>query len=229
MAIQEIIRPMNKVLVRDAICEMIAKERDNQIELYSSKLSSDFNESEELNYFIEQNVNFNIYPKRFRFPEINELPCVFVYFNEAKIPPEEQNLYENFFNYNLQVEYYTGGINEEDEDMLLYTADEKASDRFDYLTSQLYNILFSEPSNVYNSTDNLVKKWELSEWKRVFQSRDANSSESILGGMFIVNVGIEEPTFYQNTFSINEFYSKLKIRDEFCHQILNVCPNKISR
>ena len=97
----------------------------------------------------------------------------------------------------------------------IYFADEEASDRLDYLTSQIYHSLCSEPTNIYQATNKLVNSFHLKKWERILTPREVNSTESVLGAMFTFTVGIEENTFYQNTLQIKEFYEQLKIRDEF--------------
>ena len=76
--LKSIITPMNFTLVRDAICQHIANERDNQIQL-AQKSQAEEN-------WIEQNIGFTIFPKRLRVPNVYELPCVYIYFNEATFP-----------------------------------------------------------------------------------------------------------------------------------------------
>ena len=206
MTLKEIISPMNFTLVRDSICELIAKERDNQIKL--------FQENNYDNDYIQKNINFIIFPKRFRYPSYDDLPCIFVYFNEAIINPDCQDIYQNDFNYTLNIEYFVGGINDESQEQI-YTADENAEDRLNYLTAQLYKILCSEPTNLYQKTNNLVSSYILKKWERIIIPREINSTESILAAKFQFDLTINEETFYNNTIKIKEFYTKLNIRDEF--------------
>lgn len=218
MSIPSIITPMNMSLVRDAICQLLANERDKQIEL-ARKSGAD----EE---WIENTLDFTIFPKRFRYPSAEDLPCVYVYFNEGTFPGEEQDIYSNNFLGNLQVEYYAGGVNEIDEDeenidySLIKTADTNAEDRLNYLTAQIYKILCSEETNVYKGTDGLVNSFSIAKWKRILTTKETSPAESVLGAMFSFNVGIEEATYYTNTTQIKEFYTKLHIRDEFTPPII---------
>ena len=200
--IKELIPPMNYTHVKAAICQLLANIRDSQKEFANDEFDSNF-------------IDFTIFPKRFRFPSVEDLPCVYVYFNEADIPLDQQDIYSNQFNYTLQVEYYAGGLNETENGELIYFADEEASDRLDYLTSQIYHSLCSEPTNIYQATNKLVNSFHLKKWERILTPREVNSTESVLGAMFTFTVGIEENTFYQNTLQIKEFYEQLKIRDEF--------------
>lgn len=215
MSIPSIITPMNFSLVRDSICQLLANERDNQI-----KLAKQGGASEE---WINQTIDFTIFPKRFRFPDASDMPCVYVYFNEGIFPTDEQDIFENELVGQLQVEYYTCGINEmfseDDEDSScigLKEADSNAEDRLNYLTAQLYKILCSEPTNIYKATDGLVKTMTVRKWERLLTPRDVPSAaESVLAAKFTFDVGITEPTYYENTNQIKEFYTKLNIEDEF--------------
>lgn len=215
MTIQSIITPMNSSLVRDAICQLLANQRDNQIALAQKAKASDD--------WINQTIDFTIFPKRFRFPDASDMPCVYVYFDEGVFPTDEQDIYENEFVGSLQVEYYACGVNEsyvEDEDdensLGLKIADSNAEDRLNYLTAQIYKILCSEPTNIYKATDGLVKTFTVRKWERLLTPRDVTSAaESVLAARFTFDVGISEPTYYENTIQIKEFYTKLNIKDEF--------------
>ena len=124
MSFQSIITPMNLTLVRDAIVQHIVNIRDSQKQLAKDSGADDL--------WIDQIINFTVFPKRFRFPDVQDMPCVFVYFNEIDFPADEQDVYENEASANLVVEYYTVGLNEETQ-----TADSNAEDRLNYLTAQL--------------------------------------------------------------------------------------------
>jgi len=207
MSIDNIITRMNFTSVRDSICSLLAKERDNQINLYRAK---GYDEE-----YINKNVNFTIFPKRFRFPDNSDLPCVYVYFNEADIPENEQDIYENKFRFILNLEYYTGGLNDEEDDSgLVYSADENAEDRLNYLTAQIYKILCSEPGNIYSGTDYLATSFTLKRWERILTPRETNSAESLLGARFKFQIAILEQTFYAPAENIDEIYYKADIRDE---------------
>lgn len=210
--LDSIIKPMKFTLVRDSICQHIANARDEQLQLVKKLKKEDWG---------EQNVDFTIFPKRFRFPNADDLPCVYAYFDEGSFPTDEQDIYENTFRLNLQIEYYTGGITEIDEtqeeidEQVIITADGNAEDRLQYLTAQLYNILCSEPTNIYKATGKLVKSFKPIKWKRILTPKELNSVESVLGALFTFEVDINEETYYAQTFNIKEFYTSLNIKDEF--------------
>ncbi len=212
--ISSIITPMNFTILRDAIVQHIVNVRDNQ-----KKLAQDSGAKEE---WINQIINFIVFPKRFRFPDVEDMPCVFVYFNEMSFPEDEQDVYNNETVGNLVVEYYTVGLNEESEEK---TADSNAEDRLNYLTAQLYKILCSEATNLYTATNRLIKTFRLKSWKRVILPENDNTAGTVLGAKFEFEVGFDEPTYYTNTNEIREFYTKLEIRDEnidpFVREILN--------
>lgn len=201
MSFQSIITPMNLTLVRDAIVQHIVNIRDSQKQLAKDSGADDL--------WIDQIINFTVFPKRFRFPDVQDMPCVFVYFNEIDFPADEQDVYENEASANLVVEYYTVGLNEETQ-----TGDSNAEDRLNYLTAQLYKILCSEATNLYVATDRLIKGFKIKSWKRVLTPDDNNIASTVLGAKFEFQVEFTEPTNYTNTFDIKEFYTKADIRDE---------------
>mgnify|MGYP001638343850 CR=1 FL=1 len=201
MSFQSIITPMNLTLVRDAIVQHIVNIRDSQKQLAKDSGADDL--------WIDQIINFTVFPKRFRFPDVQDMPCVFVYFNEIDFPTDEQDIYENEASANLVVEYYTVGLNEETQ-----TADSNAEDRLNYLTAQLYKILCSEATNLYVATGRLIKGFKIKSWKRVLAPDDNNIASTVLGAKFEFQVEFTEPTNYTNTFDIKEFYTKADIRDE---------------
>lgn len=201
MSFQSIITPMNLTLVRDAIVQHIVNIRDSQKQLAKDSGANDL--------WIDQIINFTVFPKRFRFPDVQDMPCVFVYFNEIDFPADEQDIYENEASANLVIEYYTVGLNEETQ-----TADSNAEDRLNYLTAQLYKILCSEATNLYVATERLIKGFKIKSWKRVLTPDDNNIASTVLGAKFEFQVEFTEPTNYTNTFDIKEFYTKADIRDE---------------
>ena len=71
----EIIQPMAMTIVRDAICQLLASERDKQIKIAQAQGMSDDE--------IANLIDFVIYPKRLTFPDVSGMPCVFVYFNQV--------------------------------------------------------------------------------------------------------------------------------------------------
>ena len=220
MSISSIITPMNFSLARDAICQLLATERDKQIELAKEGGASD--------EWVHQTMDFTVFPKRFRYPDVSEMPCVFVYFNRGTFPEDSQDAYENEFIANMQVEYYACGLNEELTDKtedeilkLINKAESNAEDRLNYLTAQLYKILFSEPTNLYRATDNIVHSVRLKGWERILTPRDTlGAAEGVLAARFSFELGINEETYYTNTLNIKEFYTKLQIREEFIDPLI---------
>lgn len=201
--ISEIITPMNFTLVRDYICNNLRDVRDTQKELAKKGGATD--------EWIDETIHFTIFPKRFRFPNVDEMPCVFVYFDEMNFSEDEQDVYENEATANLVVEYYAAGVNGNSENR---TADSNAEDRLNYLTAQLYKTLCSEATNIYEATDRIVKHFTLKSWKRTATPELDNTAATVLGAKFEFNVGFAEPTHYANTTEIKEFYIKANIRDK---------------
>ena len=213
-----IITPMNFTLIHDALCQHLANVRDNQIEL---ALQSGAAET-----WVEQNIDFTIFPKRFRYPDIAEMPCVFLFFNEMAFPDDEQDIYENATSGILHVEYYVAGKTEttvdENNNEINVTADEVAEDRLNYLTSQIYKILCSEETNVYRATNNKIKSFKLLNWKRTETPDADNTVGTVLGAVFEFEIGFDEPTHYTRTTEIKEFYTACNINDEFINPLCKI-------
>ena len=205
--IPSIITPMNFALVRDAICQHLANCRDNQ-----EQLAQDAGQSVG---WISKNIHFVIFPKRFRFPDVEEMPCVYVYFNRLDFPESEQDVYCNEAVGNLVVEYYTVGLNDEEDAENFKDADTNAEDRLSYLTSQLYKILCSEETNIYTATGKIVRGFKIKSWERIITPESDNTAGTVLGAKFTFDVEFEEPTYYANTTEIQDFYTNLDIRDEY--------------
>lgn len=205
--IPEEITPMNFSIIRDVICEHLARVRDNQIQLVRNKKYSEDK--------ISQEYDFTIYPKRYRFPDISEMPCVYVLFNEISFPDDEQDAFEYPASGTLHIEYYAVGENTE-----LLTADENASDRLEYLTAQIFKAICSEETNIYKATKNLVKGFTAKHWKRIQTPDEVNEARTVLGALLEFEVEFEEPTYYANTVKIKELYETLKIREEFISPLI---------
>lgn len=218
MTIPSIITPMKFSLVRDAICQLLKNERDAQEEL-ARKTGADEN-------WISQIIDFTIYPKRFRLPDVSDMPCVFVYFNEINFPEGGQDIFENSATGTLRVEYYATGISETGVDesgnkFFIRTADENAEDRLNYLTAQIYKILCNE-SNVRKGTNDIVSHTLIKKWERILTPEDKNTAETVLGAAFTFELGFDEPTYYVETQEIREFYTTLDIQEEFIDPFVRV-------
>lgn len=218
MALPSIITPMNFSLARDAICQLLANERNNQKALAEASGAS--------SEWIAQTLDFVIYPKRFRLPDASDMPCVFIYFNRMDFPQDGQDIYENYSLANLQIDYYTvgkaeTGTDENGEEVLLKTADENAEDRLNYLTAQIYKILCNE-SAVKKGTLDLVTHTRIKEWERTIAPGDNNTAATVLGASFSLELGFNEPTYYAKTTEIQEFYTTLEIKDEFIDPLVRV-------
>jgi len=209
---------MNFSLVRDAICQLLKNERDAQVELARKTEAGE--------KWISQIIDFTIYPKRFRLPDVSDMPCVFVYFNEMKFPESEQDVYENGCLGTLRVEYYTTGkaetgVDKSGNKIFIRTADENAEDRLSYLTAQIYKILCNE-SNVRKGTNDLVVHSSIKKWERILAPDEKNTAETVLGAAFTFEIGFNEPTYYAETRKIQEFYFTLDIQDEFIDPFVRV-------
>lgn len=212
--IPSIITSMNFTPIRDAICQHIANCRDNQIVIAQNAGLTELQ--------IEQNIKFTVFPKRFRYPDVSEMPCVFVYFNEMTFPEDEQDIYDNAAMATLQVEYYAVGCDEVNDNGEIVNADTNAEDRLNYLTAQLYKILCSEETNVYKATNRLIKTFRVRSWKRTTTPDADNTVGTVLGAVFEFEVGFDEPTYYTQTHKLEEFYTTLNIQDEYISPFVRV-------
>lgn len=188
----EIIQPMAMTIVRDAICQLLASERDKQIKIAQAQGMSDDE--------IANLIDFVIYPKRLTFPDVSGMPCVFVYFNQVDFPADQQDIYENYAIANLQLEFYAAGKTETGRDSegnkyIIKTDEENAEDRLSYLSAQLYKILNCE-RNVSKGTDGLVTHSIVRKWERIKSPEDENSAVCVLGAAYTLELGFSEPTSY---------------------------------
>ena len=215
--INEIITPMVFTLVRDSVCQLLANERDNQINL---ALAAGKTEEE-----IAGEIDFTIYPKRFRIPDVSEMPCVYVYFDRMEYPQDEQAINENYALGNLQIDFYCVGettkTTDKEGNTVTITADANAEDRLNYLTAQLYKILFSE-QNVCKGTNKVVNHIRLKSWQRILSPEELNQTATVLGGSFSIELGFNEPAYYNNIVKIKEFYTTLHIKEEFIDPFVRV-------
>lgn len=204
-----IIPPMNYVFVRDSICELLASERDNQVKIAHLSGFSD--------KFIKENIDFTVYPKKYRMPDIEDMPCVFVYIENEDFPEDLQS-YGGAGEAiaKIAVEYYAAGTSTFDK-----SADANADERFNYLTSQIHYILNSE-DNADKGTEGFIKHCVFKGWKRVQAPDDLNEAITALGGKFNYEIGINEPANLAKTVNIKELYIKAKIRDEFIDSYVRI-------
>lgn len=218
----DLIKPMNLTLVRDAICQLLATERDAQKE---AARSQGLSEAE-----IDNQIDFTIYPKKLSLPDLSGMPAVFVYFNQIKFPADEQDIYESYAQANLQIEFYTLGKTEigKDEsgrDYIIKTAEENAEDRLNYLTAQIYKILCCE-KNVTKGTENIVTHSLITNWERIKSPEDENAAVCVLGAAITMELGFNEPTSYVETVKIEEFYLKLNIQEQYIDPFVRIILDK---
>lgn len=217
-----LIQPMAMIFVRDSICQLLASERNKQIEIAKKEGWSDEK--------ISNLIDFTIYPKRLTFPDLSGMPCVFVYFNQVDFPAEMQDIYENYAMGNLQLEFYAAGKTETGVDSngdkyIVKTDEENAEDRLGYLTSQLYKILNCE-ANVSKGTDGLVSHSIIRKWERIKSPEDENSAVCVLGAAITLELGFSEPTSYLEAAKIKELYMTLDIQEEYIDPFVRIILDK---
>ena len=220
----EIIQPMAMTIVRDAICQLLASERDKQIKIAQAQGMSDDE--------IANLIDFVIYPKRLTFPDVSGMPCVFVYFNQVDFPADQQDIYENYAIANLQLEFYAAGKTETGRDSkgnkyIIKTDEENAEDRLSYLSAQLYKILNCE-RNVSKGTDGLVTHSIVRKWERIKSPEDENSAVCVLGAAYTLELGFSEPTSYLEAAKIKELYMTLDIQDQYIDPFVRIILDKQS-
>lgn len=218
----EIIQPMAMTIVRDAICQLLASERDKQIKIAQAQGMSDDE--------IANLIDFVIYPKRLTFPDVSGMPCVFVYFNQVDFPADQQDIYENYAIANLQLEFYAAGKTETGRDSkgnkyIIKTDEENAEDRLSYLSAQLYKILNCE-RNVSKGTDGLVTHSIVRKWERIKSPEDENSAVCVLGAAYTLELGFSEPTSYLEAAKIKELYMTLDIQDQYIDPFVRIILDK---
>lgn len=202
----ELIRPMAYSLVRDAICQLVANKRDEQI-----KIALDMGLTPNQ---IARDIDFTIYPKRFRVPNVEDMPCVYIYFNKTDF--EQVTMDENYALSTLCVDYYCSG-----ENLNNLSADENACNRLDYLTAQLYNILLSE-CNLINYTNKIVDHQRLKTWELILVPDELNQIATVLGASFKIELGFYEPLLKGTLAKIKEYYISLGINDKFIDPFVRV-------
>lgn len=213
---------MNMTIVRDAICQLLASERDRQIEIAREQ---GWTEDK-----ISNLLDFIIYPKRLTFPDVSGMPCVFVYFNQLDFPADQQDIYENYAIGNLQFEFYAAGKTETGTDLkgnkiIIKTDEENAEDRLSYLAAQLYKILNCE-KNVSKGTDGLVDHSIIKKWERIKSPEDKNSAVCVLGAAITLELGFSEPTSYLEAAKIKELYMTLNIQEEYIDPFVRIILDK---
>lgn len=218
----EIIQPMTMTIVRDAVCQLLALDRDKQIKIAKDQGMSDDE--------IANLIDFIIYPKRLTFPDVSGMPCVFVYFNQVDFPADQQDIYENYAIANLQLEFYAAGktetgIDSEGNKYVVKTDEENAEDRLGYLSSQLYKILNCE-KNVSKGTDGLVNHCLVKKWERIKSPEDENSAVCVLGAAITLELGFSEPTSYLEAAKIKELYMTLDIQEQYIDPYVRIILDK---
>jgi len=214
MIFDSLITPMNFVIVKDALSQFLANERDNQIRIAKQKGKDED--------WIEQNINFAIYPKRYRMPNAQECPCVIVYFDGAIFPEDEQYCNSNCSEATLNLEMYAVGTNEDgDYEQIIKNCDENAEDRLNYLLSQIYKILSSE-AGFDKGTAGLVTKSILNGWQDIAHPEMINEAYTILGKNLKYILSFQEPTQMITPVEIREIYTTLNIQDEFIDPLVKI-------
>lgn len=182
---------MKRTIVRDLICKLIQTKLDEQKTIAAQNGYSDME--------IDSLIDFRIYNNMYRIPDVSSMPCAIVYWDKTSF--ENGDIYENDGINTLIIDIFASGY-ADDKD----TAETYASNRYDYLESQIYNILCSEKACIYSATQHLVSSFVLLDLDNVYQNEADNSANAVYMGRFRFNVEIDEPTEYLDIRRIKEIY-----------------------
>ena len=216
-----LIMPMQDSIVLALVAQFIANERNNQVEIAKAAK----NEDDERIYsddWIEQNINFNIFANPSINLDASECPCVCLYFGEGNYDEGQQYPDTNLSESILNIDIFTVGINEFDEDgEITISAEKNADDRLNYLKSQIYHILCSE-TGFHKGAYGYVSKSVLHGWIRIAQPENKSEAVIILGINMKFALTFQEPTIQLRGNELKEIYIKAKINDELINPIISV-------
>jgi len=194
-----LISPMKKTVVRNLIYDHIVNKLNEQKQIAQSQgLTED-----DINLLID----FNIFNNVNRVPDVSQMPCAIIYWDKTEF--ENSDLYENDGINTLVVDIFACGYANTDD-----TAEQYASNRYDYLESQIFNILCRESACIYSATNNLVSSFIPLNIDNVYQNEADSSAGAVYMGRFLFRVEIDEPTEYLSARQIKEFYFKTEAQND---------------
>jgi hypothetical protein len=204
--LNQLITPMNFIVIRDAIAEVIAKERDEQLVIAKA---DGYTQAE-----IANNINFGVYSALWRPLSIEDMPAVAVYSDNMNFPADLSYGSQNYNHATFNIDCYAVGQNGVDEfGEIVRTAEQNADTRLNYLVSQIYKILFSE-TNWKKNTANLVTASFITGVFRIQESELNNETQGVLGYRIQLRIEFNEPTQIISGVELKQIYFSLKIRDE---------------
>lgn len=202
-----LISPMKKNVVRDLIYNHILKKLEEQKQIAQSQGFT----AEEINSLIDFNVFNNIN----RIPDVSQMPCAILYWDKTEF--ENSDLYANDGINTLVVDIFACGYANTDD-----TAEQYASSRYDYLESQIFNILCRESACIYSATQKLVSSFIPLSLDNVYQNETDSSAGAVYMGRFLFRVEIDEPTEYLSTRQIKEFYFKTEAQNDIINTFIKI-------
>lgn len=204
--LNQLITPMNFIIVRDGLAEIIISERDNQVELALSKGYSSAR--------IDNEIDFNVYSALWRPVSVEDLPAVAVYIDNMNFPTGRQYGSRNHNEATYNIDCFAVGQNGEDEfGNLVYNAEQNADRRLNYLVSQVYKILYSE-KNWFKGARGVIESPFIVSAYRIQEPEQENEEYVTLGYRIQLRLGFEEPTQMITGVELREIYTTLKIREE---------------
>lgn len=203
----ELITPMKRIIARDLIYNLLLKRLKEQKEIAAQKGYTDA----EISSFID----FNIFNNTNRIPDISFMPCAVIYWDKTEF--QNGDIYENDGINTLIVDIYASGYADDKE-----TAENYASNRYDYLESQIYNMLCAETAKIYTETKHLVIGFTLLDLDNVYQNEVESSAGAVYMGRFRFNVEIDEPTEYLETRTIKEIYVNSEVQNAIIETFVQI-------
>lgn len=200
-----LITPSKRTFAVDLIAEIIASERDNQINIAKTLGKPET--------WIDKNIFFNVNNHEFRSAEVSEMPSIYLYFDRtdyenrqsmSKLPSKNQ----------LIVEAFASGQNKTDNDgNIIMSADAAADYRLEYLQAQVVQIMMSEMAENIRCragiSSTIIKSVE-----RTYYPEKDNTTESVVSSKLVFEIEFEEKAKYLTTTEIKELYIANHIRDE---------------
>lgn len=212
--LNQLITPMNFVLVRDYMATLIANERDQQLTLADQAGKT----QEE----IENNYYFDVYSALWRPLDNSDMPAIAVYVDNMNFPTDRQYGSQNYSETVFNIDCFAVGANGVDEfGEVTITAEQSADIRLNYMVSQAYKILFSE-TNWAKGAIGIVRVPLIISSYRIDEPELNNEGQVVLGYRLQLQLGFKEPTQMVTGVDIEQLYISLKIRDEYIDPFVNI-------
>lgn len=207
--LENLIPPMNFILIKDFIYALLVSERDNQ-KTIAAAAPYNFTDEE-----IRQRIDFGVYKDTFKAADAEELPAIFI--NTGDLGYPSNGSYAPVGKYKESIEFKVAcfavgtatGADETDPD---YTADQNASMRLNYLVSQALGILCAS-INWKKQAGLLIEVPTLQSIQLVEAPEGKNEAEVIMGREITFMLRTTEKFEAAPTIPLKEIYGTLQIED----------------